>query len=115
MKLLNKVAAIGMFTFAPACFSAVGSGEFNILRVEVTDAFFTVYSASGPIASDNCEDRSKVVFWRADYPNGYDSMLSVALAAHMGNKKVSMWLDGCKAGPWKQTLPKAESIVLTGN
>lgn len=115
MRLLDKVVAIGMCAFTPACFSAVVSGEFNILRVEVTDTFFTVYTASGPITNDNCEDGYKVVFWRTDYPNGYDSMLSVALAAHMGNKKVSMWLDGCKMGPWGKTLPKAGSVVITGN
>ncbi|WP_345880987.1 hypothetical protein [Shewanella algae] len=115
MKLLNKITAVGMLAFAPACFSAVGSGEFNILKVEVTETFFTVYSASGAITNDTCEDGSKVVFWRTDYPNGYDSMLSVALAAHMSNRKVTMWLDGCKPGPWGKTLPKAGSIVVTGN
>lgn len=115
MELVRRIFAIGMFVFASASYSAVGSGEFNVLRVEVTNTFFTVYSGSGPITNDNCEDGNKVVFWRADYPDGYNSMLSVALAAHMGNKKVSMWLDGCKAGPWGKTLPKAESIVVTGN
>ena len=107
MNLFKRVIAVGIFAFAPISVSAVGSGEFNILKVEVTDTFFTVYSRSGPVTNDNCEDGTKVVFWRADYPNGYDSMLSVALAAHMGNKKVTMWLNGCKSGPWGKTLPKS--------
>lgn len=112
MKLIKFIMIMGGFVFSSLCYSAVGSGEFNILRVEVTESFFTVYSASGPINHDNCEDGNKVVFWRADYPNGYDSLLSTALAAHMSKTKVSMWLNGCKTGPWGKTLPKADSLVV---
>ena len=109
LKRLTIIALLGAFSQNSA---AVGSGDFNVLRVEVTDTFFTVYSASGAVTNDNCQDGTKVVFWRSDYPSGYDSMLSTALAAHMGGKKISMWFSGCKAGPWGSTLPKAESIVI---
>ena len=115
MNIAVRIVFILLLTVAPLCFSAVGSGEFNILKVEVTDTFFTVYSASGSVMNDGCEDGSKIVFWRTDFPGGYDSMLSVALAAHMGNRKVSMWLDGCKVGPWGKRLPIPRSIVVIGN
>ncbi|UTW46443.1 hypothetical protein KFE80_06070 [bacterium SCSIO 12696] len=115
MNLLRNILAISMLAFTSVSFSSVGTGEFNILKVEVTDTFFTVYSASGAVANDGCEQADKMVFWRADYPNGYDSLLSVALAAHMGNKKITMWMDGCKLGPWGKALPKPGSIVVTGN
>ena len=115
MKQLTRLILLPLLCVTTHVYSAVSSGEFNISSVEVTDTFFTVYSASGPVSSDNCEDNAKIVFWRDDYPNGYDSMLSSVLAAHMGDKKVSMWLNGCKSGPWGKTLPHAESVVVTKN
>lgn len=111
---MNKLKLVLFLFFLGLCSTAhaVGSGEFNILKVEVTETFFTVYSASGTVISDDCQDGSKIIFWRADYPKGYESMLSTALAAHMGKKKVSMWFNGCKMGAWNQMLPKPESIVV---
>lgn len=115
MNIKKMLAVAFSLVWSLPAWSAVNSGNISIDRVEVTDAFFTIYSASGPVVNDNCEDSGKVVFWRADYPNGYDSLLSVALSAHMSDKKISMWLDGCKSGPWGKTLPKAGSIVVLKN
>ena len=94
---------------------AASSGVRSILRVEVTDTFFTVYSANGDIGNEGCQDSAKVVFRRGDYPQGYDSMLSIALSAHLSNRHITMWLNGCKVGPWGKTLPKAGSIVVLSN
>lgn len=110
MKLLF---AILLYVAALPAFSATSSGVMQIASVEVTEAFFTVYFANGPAKSDDCQQSDKVVFWRTDYPHGYSTMLSTALAAFSANKKVSMWLNSCKIGPWGPTLPKAESIVIT--
>lgn len=109
-KILNLIVLLSCFFSVSS--AAVNSGEFNIKRIEVTDNFFAVYVAAGVIASDNCEDVNKVVFWRNSFPSGYDSFLSVALAAQMGSKKISMWSDGCKMGPWGKTLPAPVSIVV---
>lgn len=112
MKLIQTLIFVGLLAVASGSNAAVGSGDFGIAQVEVTDTFFTVYSSSGPIVHEKCQDANKVVFWRSDFPNGYETMLSTALAAYMGNKNVSMWLNGCKAGPWGLTLPKPITIVV---
>ena len=112
---MKNIYALLLVAFLPFNIHAAGSGEKYILKVEVTDSFFTVYSENGAIGNEGCEDSAKVVFWREDFPNGYSSMLSVALSAHMAGKKVTMWLNGCKSGPWGKTLPKAGSIVVLKN
>lgn len=112
MRFFKKLLLVSLMTVASTSNAGVGSGDFGIARVEVTETFFTVYSSSGPITHENCQDAGKVVFWRTDFPNGYETMLSAALAAYMGDKNVSMWLNGCKAGPWGQTLPKPTTIVV---
>ena len=114
--MFRKLIAAMVFSFMVSqSYAATNSGNVMISKIEVTDSFFTIYAAATPVVSDNCEDASKVVFWRTDYPNGYDSMLSVALAAHMANRKITMWLVGCKPGPWGKNLPKADSIVVLAN
>ncbi|BFM10152.1 hypothetical protein R50072_03050 [Simiduia litorea] len=115
MNEIKLLIAFAVFSLGLPCFAAVGSGDFSILKVEATDTFFTLYPTSGSVQNDGCEDGSKVVFWRTDFPTGYDSALSIALAAHMGNRKVSMWLDSCKVGPWGKRLPIPRSIVVIGN
>lgn len=95
-----------------AAYCGTGSGTKSIDRVEVTDIFFTVYFSDGAAANDGCQQADRVVYWRADYPSGYGSMLVTALTAHSSGKKVTMWFDGCKTGPWGLTLPKAQSIVI---
>jgi hypothetical protein len=107
------VVSVLFLCLTSVCDAATGSGFIKIQSVEVSESFFTIYSASGDVANDNCEDASKIVFWRVDYPNGFDSMLSTALSAHLANKRISMWLDGCKAGPWGKKLPKASTIVIS--
>lgn len=109
-KFLFSIAILGA---SFSSIAATGSGAKTIDSVEVTDAFFTVYFSDGAATSDNCQQSDKVVFWKTDYPNGYSSMLSTALTAFSAGKKVTMWFNGCKIGPWNQTLPKADSIVIT--
>lgn len=111
MKLYQKLVFICLMGFSLCSFAGVSSGQVNISYVEVTDSFFTLYFGKG-ITHENCQEGSKVVFWREDYPNGYDSMLSTALAAHMAQKKIHMWVHSCKLGPWGKTLPKAQSVVI---
>ncbi len=91
--------------------AAVNSGHQTITRFEVTDTFFTLYFG-GDISNDGCVDQTKVVFWAADYPVGYNSMLSAALAAYMSGKQISMFLHNCKVGPWGSTLPFAQTINI---
>ena len=110
MKIIHALFLLLILTSSRA--HSAGSGEIDILRVEVTDRYFTVYSANENIGTEGCQDQGKVVFWRDDFTTGYDSMLSAGLAAHMVNKKITMWLNGCKAGPWGKTLPIAASIVI---
>ena len=106
---------VGTIAQSSHVFAGVSSGSFSIARVGVTNSFFTVYSASGEVTHEGCDNGDKVVFLRTDYPDGYDSMLSVVLAAYMGNKRVFMWFNGCKTGPWGLTLPFASSIVVRDN
>ena len=95
----------------PALSFAGNSGERQISRVEVTEDFFTVYAAS-PFEKETCDVGSPIAFKREDFPEGYKSMLSTALAAHMANKKITMWFNGCQESPWSGTMPKPTSIVI---
>lgn len=112
MKCINTFLIVVLLLFSNISMGA-GSGGKLISSVEVTDTFFTVYFYDARLISETCQEINKVVFWKSDYPNGYNSMLSVALASFASSKKVTMWFSGCKAGPWGATLPKAESIVIT--
>lgn len=111
MKYKICLVAVILTVWSQASYS-LNSGKFKIEKVEATDRFFTLYSASGPVNHDGCEDGEKIVFWRDDFPNGYQSILSLALAAHASNKEVSAWLAGCKNGPWGKTLPEPGSLVI---
>lgn len=88
------------------------SGLKTLRAVEVSDAWFTVHFADGNPVHPGCQQADKVVYWRSDFPNGYNTLLSTALAAYASGNKVSMWFGGCKAGPWGPTLPKAETLVI---
>ncbi len=90
--------------------SAADSGSRLIERVEASDVWFTLHPESVFNNTESCEDSSKVVFWASDFPQGHDQILSTALSAMMANKKISMWFNGCKMGPWGKTLPKASTI-----
>ena len=91
---------------------SANSGEIEISRVEATDSFFTVYPSDTVFDSVGCDDHSKIVFWAEDAPVGHQKLMSITLSEMMSNKKVSMWIDGCKMGPWGKTLPKAGSINI---
>lgn len=108
----NQILAAGLALAALTTQAAVDSGPRSVARVEVSEAFFTVYFADAGGPNDGCQQTDKVVFWRADFSGSYKEFLSVALVAAAGNKKVSMWFNGCKLGPWGATLPKPESIVV---
>lgn len=120
--MLNRKKALarglaGCFLLACANIAAaVGSGPKSIAKVEVTDIFFTIYFSDGAIPNTGCDQADKVVYWRSDFPNSYNSLLSTALTAFATGKKVEMWVAGCRAGPWapsSPSLPIPQSVVAT--
>ena len=106
---MYKYTGFMLLLFSLNLNAAVNSGHQTITQFEVTNTFFTLYFGAN-IPNDGCEDRTKVVFWADDYPKGYASMLSTALAAYISGKQISMFLHNCKDGPWGSTLPFAQSI-----
>ena len=98
--------------FLPLTAFAGPSGKRQILQVEVTDVFFTVYSAGAEFNKESCDVGNPIAFKRADFPDGYDGMLSTALAAYMGGKEIEMWFVGCQQSPWSGTMPMPSSIVI---
>ena len=102
-------------------FTAVANGSYPILidRIEVSDTGFNMYSSGGDFTAANCADGSKstvnsvISFRQTDYPNGYDNILSVALAAQASRKKVTMWYSACQPSPWNNgNMPKASTLVI---
>ncbi|WMS88759.1 hypothetical protein [Pleionea litopenaei] len=102
---------VALLSISLNVFSATQSGNQTIRQVEVTEDFFTIY-VNGTLSTDNCEGTTKVVFWRNDYPNAYEHYLSTALAAFTAKKQISMWLNGCKNGPWGKSLAVPGSLVI---
>jgi len=109
---MNKIFLAIILSLVPAVVLADASGKRKLLQVEVTDTFFTIYSAEGDFDKETCDIGNPIAFQRADFPSGYDSMLSIALSAHISGKQVEMWFSGCQASPWGGTMPKPTSIVL---
>jgi hypothetical protein len=95
----------------PMLAGAVSSNKVKIARVEVTDAFFTIYAVSGDFGKQTCDVGNPIAFRNEDFPN-HSQMLSTALAAHMSGKEVTMWFNGCQASPWSGTMPKPTSLVI---
>jgi len=108
--LVKEISLI--LLIVPMIAIAGSSGDRKLLQVEVTDVFFTVYSVSTPFANEACDVGNPIAFRREDFPGGYDSMLSTALAAYMGGKKISMWFNGCQPSPWTGTMPQPTSIII---
>ena len=107
---MKKIVAL-LFLLSSLSFAG-GSGSHKLLKVEVTETYFTIYSADGDFNKESCDVGNPIAFKRSDFPNGYDSMLSTALAAHASGKKIIMWFSGCQASPWSGTMPKPTSIVI---
>jgi len=98
---------------------AENSGDHNVLRVEVGDDGFNLYSSNTDFGAAACVGggvstvNNAVSFKQADFPNGYSHMLSTALAAFMGGKKVSMWYVGCQTSPWGNgDMPMPATLVV---
>ena len=107
--------------FGVLSFTAIaeGSGDHSILRVEVGENGFNIYSESGNFGSAACGNGSSsavnhaIAFKQSDFPNGYSHLLSTALAAYMGGKKISMWYVGCQDSPWNNgDMPKPSTLVI---
>lgn len=92
--------------------SAANSGERKISRVQVAEGWFAIHPDKPFDNKKNCEDVTTVIFWEEDFPKSHDQMLSTALTAFASDKKISMWLRGCKMGVWGKTLPHAGTINL---
>lgn len=107
---------LGVFLLSISCYSAAGVyvGPVSISQIEVSDSFFTLY-LNAPIANEGCQEFDKVVLWKSDYPNNYNLLFSTALAAFSSDKKITMWVNGCKNGPWGATLPLPATVVITKN
>jgi hypothetical protein len=115
---MKKVLLASLFVL-PFAVSANGSATTKIDRVEVSDTGFNIYSSGSEFGASNCAGgdnstiNSVISFARADFPNGYASLLSVAMAAHMGKKDVSMWYVGCQVSPWNDgNMPKPSTLVI---
>ncbi|MCI5138302.1 MAG: hypothetical protein D3922_07775 [Candidatus Electrothrix sp. AR1] len=98
---------------------AEGSGQHTILRVEVEDSGFNIYTANGDFNPATCADQAvstvnKVISFKlSNFPYGYGHMLSTALAAHMGGRKISMWYAWCQESPCKNgQMPKPQTLVI---
>jgi len=110
---VRKILVILFISIAtPMLASAASSDVDNILKVEVSDAFFTIYSTDGDFGKQGCTVGNPIAFKVSDFPNSHDQMLSIALSAYVSGKKVSMWFSGCHDSPWSGTMPKATSIVI---
>lgn len=107
---------LSVFLLSISCcsFAGVSAGPLLISNIEVSDGFFTLYFSTS-IANDGCQEADKVVFWKSDYPNNYNLIFSTALAAFSSDKKITMWVNGCKNGPWGKTLPLPFTVVITKN
>ena len=115
---MNKLAVI-FLAILPFTALAEGSGDHSILRVEVGDNGFNIYSSGGDFGPAACAGGSSstvnyaISFKQVDFPNGYPHLLSTALTAYMGGKTVSMWYAGCQQSPWNNgNMPKPVTLVI---
>ncbi len=115
---MKKLLIIFLFIL-PVVSYAEGSGDHNILRIEVGDNGFNLYSAGGDFGSAACTGGGSstinyaISFKQTDFPNSYSHILSIALAAYMGGKRVSMWYAGCQVSPWNNgNMPKPVTLVV---
>ena len=117
--LIMKKLVVLFLAILPALAQAESSGDHGLLRVEVGDTGFNIYASDGDFGSAACASggasniNHAVSFRQSDFPNGYSHLLSTALAAHMGGKKVSMWYVGCQDSPWNNgKMPKPATLVV---
>lgn len=110
MKKILVVMLLAIVT--PVLINAASSDIEKILKVEVTEDFFTIYSIDGDFGKQECTTGNPIAFRVSDFPNSHDKMLSIALSAYVSGKKVSMWFSGCQNSPWSGTMPKPTSIVI---
>lgn len=118
---MRKLVLLLLLLLANLPFTALaeGSGDYSILKVEVGESGFNIYSSGGNFGSAACADGSPstvnhvISFKKVDFPNSYPHLLSVALAAYMGGKNVSMWYAGCQLSPWNNgNMPKPVTLVI---
>ena len=109
--LLATMLALPLLTL-PSMVNAVSSNKTKILRVEVTDVFFTIYAANGDFVKQTCDVGNPIAFRIEDFPNSHGQMLSTALTAFSTGKEVTMWFNGCQESPWSGTMPKPSSLVV---
>jgi len=116
---IMRYLVIAVLALLPSISFAEGSGNREILRVEVGDGGFNIYAVEGNFGSALCAGgeastvNNPISFKQQDFPNGYAHMLSTALSAYMAGKKVSMWYVGCQDSPWGNgRMPKPSTIVV---
>jgi len=111
--LITVLVIAGMFR--PAAHAQGDGSNWGKITELYVDAKMSVVrlSFSRPVVNpSNCEGGDFYMLELDDSPDG-ERFLRVLLAAHLANRKVKFWVDGCtKAQWWGKTRPQIYDIYI---